>query len=122
MVTTELIIIHDISSGHFTLVNALNTYTIPSNPNEVHLHVRSKLLRSLAIDPDKQIKPPFKISYFEPTLDQSKIVLNDPDCTTNYCNNFGTCSLVDTFITCCCHVGYVGHNCQVDFNGYDGLV
>ena len=122
VVTTELIIINDISSGHFTLVNALNTYTIPSNPNEVHLHVRSKLLRSLAIDPDKQIKPPFKISYFEPTLDQSEIVLNDPDCTANYCNNFGTCSLVDTFITCCCYVGYIGHNCQVDFNGYDGLI
>ena len=118
---TELYIVNDLSYGHYKLENALDTYEIPSDPTEQHILVRSKLLHSMAIDPYKQLQPSFKQSYYEPSLDQSEIMLNDPECTVSYCNSFGKCLLIDTFISCGCVSGYLGTNCQVDINGYNIL-
>ena len=109
---------NDLSNGIYTLDGALDKYVLPDDLlNDKALLIRSELLKSLSVDPDKQIKPLYTQTKFTPSLDQTAIEMLDPECTTSYCNSYGTCMLVDTLLACSCKTGHIGFNCQVDING-----
>ena len=109
---------NDLSNGIYTLDGALDMYMLPDDLlNDKALLIRSELLKSLSVDPDKQIKPLHTQTKFTPSLDQTTIEMLDPECTTSYCNSYGTCMLVDTLLACSCKTGHIGFNCQVDING-----
>ena len=118
----EITISNDLSNGYYSIFGALNDYYIQYLPTDLNLLGRSELLKSLGIDPFKINSPEFRISYFEPSLDQTEILLYDPDCTESYCNSYGTCYFVDLFLSCSCQMGYTGTNCHLDKNGYVKLV
>ena len=109
---------NDLSNGIYTLDGALDNYVLPDDLlNDKALLIRSELLKSLSIDPDKQIKPLYTQTKFTPSLDQTAIEMLDPECTTTFCNSYGSCMLVDTLLACSCKTGHIGFNCQVDING-----
>ena len=118
----EITIANSLSNGYYTIANALNDYTLPYAPTDSNLLGRSLLLKSLGVDPYKSNSPLFRQSYFEPSLDKVEIILHEPECNEDYCNSYGTCELVDTFLACSCQMGYIGTNCQLDKNGYVALV
>jgi hypothetical protein len=76
---------------------------------------------SLGIDSYKSIQPARLQTKFAPLLDGTAITQTDPKCTLDFCNNRGTCTLLDVFINCHCNSGFMGRNCHLNSGGYQTL-
>ena len=51
-------------------------------------------------------------------VDNSYMIIKDPECTPLFCNGRGRCILVDIYLSCLCEIGYLGDNCQIEKSNY----
>ena len=117
-VSTMITIVNSISSGLYSLEDALSNYETPESMSTLEIYDRSLYLMSLGLDTYKTLQPEIFQSVFEPSFDQTLITITDPKCTNDLCNGRGDCDLVDVSLVCNCNSGYVGRNCQLDTTGY----
>jgi hypothetical protein len=113
-VSKDISIANSIYGGVFTLEKALETYKLPDTSTPAMLLARSEFLKSLGLDTYKSLQPERMQSKYEPSLDQSYVTINDPECNSDFCNGKGECGIVDEFIVCHCSSGYLGRNCQLE--------
>ena len=99
----------------------LNEYEDAKPEREVLLYHRSQFLLSLTIDAYKTVYPNFLQTQFESALDGTEVLMEDPTCVAEYCNDNGNCVLVDEFLICHCNEGWTGKYCHIDRIGQDTL-
>ena len=113
-ISQNISIANSIYGGVFTLEKALEHYKLPDTSTPAMLLARSEFLKSLGLDTYKSLQPERMQSKYEPSLDQSYVTINDPECNSDFCNGKGECGIVDEFIVCHCSSGYLGRNCQLE--------
>jgi len=53
-------------------------------------------------------------THVAPTINRRSILIQDPTCTPQFCNERGKCILVDNYLNCLCDKGFYGINCQLN--------
>jgi hypothetical protein len=91
--------------------NVTDSFDLYNDYSDDELLNRAKTLSSLVSNINQQSMQ--NMTQVKPTADNSTIVIQDPVCNDNYCNQQGDCYLIDKFIACSCKPGYLGINCQV---------
>ena len=119
--TRVTIVNHIDDDENYVLTDVLNNYDLNPNIEDLKYFSRSEFLKSISINPDRDVKPNQYYSTFETSIDGSKILMNDPNCVDTYCNGHGECGLIDVTIACDCKAAYVGNNCNVLKTGYSKL-
>ena len=121
-VSTKVTIVNHIDDEeNYVLTDVLNNYDLEPNIEDLKYFSRSEFLKSVSINPEREVKPNQYYSTFETSLDGSKIIMNDPNCVDTYCNGHGECGIIDVTIACDCKAAYVGNNCNVLKTGYSKL-
>jgi hypothetical protein len=114
------------SYKNIPILESLNSTDLNSSTlSDSQLNIRSELIESFASDFYKSYiinRTEVKKSQF---FNDFNLTLLDPICNTNniftdYCNNRGSCYLIDKYLACNC-VNYTGTNCQIDNSSYDSL-
>ena len=122
IVSTKITIVNHIDDeDNYVLTDVLNNYDLNANIEDSKYFSRSEFLKSISINPYREVRPNQYYSTFETSLDGSKIIMNDPNCVDTYCNGHGECDIIDVTIACDCKAAYVGNNCNVLKTGYSKL-
>ena len=123
LISKEIILANSLINETYNLANAINGYFLPEERTDLICYFRSQYLMSLGLDLYKSIQPARLQTEFQPLLDGTLVIKNDPKCTLDFCNKNkrGLCQFSDYFINCFCQSGFIGRNCQIDTGGYDTL-
>ena len=123
LISKEIILANSLINETYNLGNAINGYFLPEERTDLICYFRSQYLMSLGLDLYKSIQPARLQTEFQPLLDGTLVIKNDPKCTLDFCNKNkrGLCQFSDYFINCFCQSGFIGRNCQIDTGGYDTL-
>lgn len=114
-------VVNQVGSSLYDLTQVLSNYDLNAGIPDLKYLSRSEFLKSVAINPYREVQPNQDYTTYENSLDGSIVNKVDPNCVDNYCNSNGECGLIDVTIACYCDLGHVGNNCNVDKNGYSKL-
>ena len=117
-VDTEIVIANKLSGTTYKLYDAIINFQLPNEVDTELLYHRNQYLMSLGIDTYKTLQPELFQTKYEPSLDATVITKSDPSCTSDFCNTYGECSLIDEFLVCNCDNGRIGRNCHIASYGY----
>ncbi len=115
------IVNHLDDEDNYILSEVLNNYDLNSDIRDLQYFSRSEFLKSITLNPYRDLRPNQYYSTFETSLDGSKILINDPNCVDTYCNNHGECGIIDVTIACDCKAAYIGNNCNILKTSYSKL-
>ena len=122
VVSTKITIVNHIDDDeNYVLTDVLSNYDLNPDIEDLKYFTRSEFLKSVSVNPYREVRPNLYYSTFETSLDGSKILMNDPNCVDSYCNSHGECGIIDVTISCDCKSGYVGNNCNILKTGYSRL-
>ena len=121
LVSKEVILANSLQNETFNLASAVKGYFLTEERTDLICYFRSQYLMSLGLDIYKSVQPARLQTEFQPLLDGTAVVKNDPKCTIDFCNKNkrGICEYSDYFINCYCQSGFTGRNCQLDTEGYN---
>ena len=119
--TKVKIVNHIDDEENYILTEVLDNYDLNTHISDLQYFSRSEFLKSVTVNPYRDLRPNQYYSTFETSLDGSKILLNDPNCVDNYCNNHGECGIIDVSISCDCKAAYIGNNCNILKTAYSKL-
>lgn len=108
--------------GNFNYTNILQTLTINNEMSDEMILDAQKSLSKLETDLPLVIDTTFSKSNV--TLNANGTVsINPAECNdANYCNNRGTCYVVNLIPFCKCNIGFKGRFCQITESNYNVLV
>jgi len=97
----------------YNVASALSQFIYPTiASDDATVLTSTRFLQSLGKDIYKIEKPVFEVSYYKQT--STGVIEIKPKCVDSYCNNRGSCLLVDYFLVCSCKSLYTGKFCQID--------
>ena len=118
---TDIVIANKLSGTTYKLYDAISHFSLPEEVDTELLYHKSQYLMTLGIDTYKTLQPELFQTKYDPALDATVITQTEPTCTSDYCNSYGECSLIDEFLVCNCENGHLGRNCHIATHGYDLL-
>ena len=119
--TKVTIVNHIDDKENNNLTEILSNYDLNPDIEDLKYYSRSEFLKSVSLNPHRDVQPSLYYSTFEVSLDGSKILMNDPKCVDTYCNYNGDCGIIDVTIACNCKSSYIGNNCNILKTSYSKL-